>query len=66
MACAIRYWIFAGFVSTFLRFMSVRLCAWFSIRAQSQRTLNFRTGNLIVPNNNTLELSYASSEIAFA
>lgn len=65
MVCAIRYWIFAGFVSTFLRFMSVRLCAWFSIHAQSQRTLKLRTGNLAVPNN-TLGLVYARSEIAFA
>jgi hypothetical protein len=66
MACAIRYCIFAGFVSTFLCFMSVRLCAWFfSIHAQSQRTLNLRTGNLTVPND-TLGLVYTSSKIAFA
>jgi hypothetical protein len=65
MACAIKHWIFAGFVSTFLRFISVRLCAWFSIHAQSQRTLNLRTGILTVPNN-ALGLVYASSEIAFA
>jgi hypothetical protein len=51
-----------------LCFVSVRLCAWFSIRrriAPSQRTLNLRTGNLTVPNY-TLGLVYASNEITFA